>query len=432
MMAHVWIADIGKHVGEEVTLKGWLYNKRSSKKLVFLQLRDGTGIVQCVVFRPDLGDEIYDICDKMPQETSLSLTGTVSKDDRSEIGYELQVKKVEIAAYPTQEYPITPKEHGVAFLMDYRYLWLRSKRQNAIMRVRHELIMAIRDYFDINGFTNLDAPIFTPNACEGTTNLFEVGYFDTKAYLTQSGQLYMEAGAAALGKVYCFGPTFRAEKSKTRRHLTEFWMIEPEVAFIDLDGDMDLMEDFVCYIVKRVLEKCRRELEILERDVTALEKIKKPFPRLTYDEAYARLKELGSDFEYGTDFGGDDETMLTQSFEVPIMVHRWPREIKAFYMKRDPKDPTKAMGVDMLAPEGYGEIIGGGQREDDYEELLKQIDKEGLPHEPFEWYLDLRRYGTFTHSGFGLGLERTLAWITGIKHVREAIPFPRMMERLSP
>ncbi len=431
-MQYALISEIGKYVGQEVTIRGWLSNKRSSKKLVFMQVRDGSGIIQCVVFRPDLGDEVYELCDKMMQETSLAITGEVKEDKRSKIGFELSVTKVEVISEPVQEYPITPKEHGVAFLMDHRHLWLRSSKQAAIMRIRHELIMAIRDYFDKEGFTNLDAPIFTPNACEGTSTLFEVGYFDDKAYLTQSGQLYMEAGAAALGKVYCFGPTFRAEKSKTRRHLTEFWMLEPEVAFMDLDQDMDLMEDFVCYVVERVLKNKRDDLEILERDLSKLENIKKPFPRITYDEAAAKLKELGTDFEYGTDFGGEDETILTQAYDRPIMVHRWPREIKAFYMKKDENNPNLALGVDMLAPEGCGEIIGGGQREDDFDELVSQIDKHGLPHEPFEWYLDLRRYGSFPHSGFGLGLERTLGWICGLKHVRESIPFPRMMERLSP
>lgn len=431
-MDRVYIETISRHVGQTVQLKGWLYNKRSSKKLVFLQVRDGTGIIQGVLFRPDVGDELYELADRLPQETSIIVTGEVREDPRSPIGYELAVSGLEVVSLPTEEYPISPKEHGVAFLLDHRHLWLRSRRQVAIMRIRHEVIGAIRDFFDQRGFICLDAPIFMGSSCEGTTTLFETKYFDQMAYLTQSGQLYSEAGAMALGKVYCFGPTFRAEKSKTRRHLTEFWMCEPEVAYLDLNGDMDLAEDLVAYIVARVLERRRFELSELERDVSALEKVTKPFIRMSYDEAVAKLKELGSDIEYGSDFGGDDETILTQQYDKPIMVHRYPADVKAFYMKRDPQAPDKALCVDMLAPEGYGEIIGGSERESDYDTLLAGIRKHGLSEEELKWYLDLRRYGSVPHSGFGLGLERTVGWICGTHHIRECIPFPRMMERLYP
>jgi asparaginyl-tRNA synthetase len=431
-MEHVYIEDIHKHVGKTVTLKGWLYNKRSSKKLVFLQVRDGSGIIQAVVFRPDAGEELYEQADKLPQECSLAVTGEVKEDPRSAIGYELSVSAIDVINLTTEEYPITPKEHGVAFLLDHRHLWLRSRRQVAIMRIRHEVISSIRDFFNERGFVCLDAPIFMGSSCEGTTTLFETKYFDQMAYLTQSGQLYSEAGAMALGKVYCFGPTFRAEKSKTRRHLTEFWMVEPEVAYMDLNGDMDLAEDMIAYIVARVLERRRFELTELERDISALEKVTKPFIRMSYDEAFAKLKELGSDITHGDDFGADDETILTQQYDKPLMVHRYPAEVKAFYMKRDPKDNTKALCVDMLAPEGYGEIIGGSEREDNYDVLLAAIRKHGLSEEEMKWYLDLRRYGSVPHAGFGLGLERTVGWICGTHHIRECIPFPRMMERIYP
>ncbi|RJO67673.1 MAG: asparagine--tRNA ligase [Myxococcales bacterium] len=431
-MQHVYIENIAKYEGQTVELKGWLYNKRSSKKLVFLQVRDGTGIIQAVVFRPEAGEELYQLCDRMMQETSLIVTGLVRKDERSEVGFELAVTNVEIVAAPTQEYPLSPKEHGVDFLLGNRHLWLRSRRPLAIMRIRHEIIQAIHDFFDQRGFLRIDTPIFTPAACEGTSTLFETKYFDSMAYLTQSGQLYAEAAAAAFGKVYCFGPTFRAEKSKTRRHLTEFWMLEPEVAFLDLDGDMDLAEDLISYLVERVLTKRRHELQMLERDIGALEKVIKPFVRISYDDAVAKLKELGSDIQYGDDFGGDDETILTKQFDKPLMVHRYPADVKAFYMKRDPQDSTKALCVDVLAPEGYGEIVGGSIREDDYEKLLAAIHKHGLNTADFEWYLDLRRYGSFPHGGFGMGLERTVGWICGTHHIRECIPFPRMLERIYP
>lgn len=431
MADSVYISDVSQHVGKEIQIRGWLYNKRSSGKLWFLLVRDGTGLIQSVVFNGSVSEETFQKCEEVTQESSVVVTGTVSEDKRSVGGVELQVSEFEILAL-ADEYPIAPKEHGTTFLMDHRHLWLRSSRQHAILRVRHEVIKACRDFFDENGFTLIDAPIFTPNACEGTTTLFETEYFGSRAYLTQSGQLYMEAGAMAFGKVYCFGPTFRAEKSKTRRHLTEFWMIEPEVAFLDLDGDMDLAEDFVSFIVKRVLKNRRAELEKLERNLEPLEKIGKPFPRISYDEAVEILKKNNIDFEYGSDFGGADETVISQAFDSPVMVHRYPAQIKAFYMKDDPGDSSKALCVDMLAPEGYGEIIGGGQREDDLAVLEGKIKAHDLPTEAFDWYLDLRRYGTVPHAGFGMGIERTVAWLCGLSHIRETIPFPRLMHRLNP
>jgi asparaginyl-tRNA synthetase len=432
----VYIEDIARQLdeweGKTVTLRGWLYGKRSSGKLHFLQLRDGTGILQCVMFFKDVPEETFRKADHLAQETALAVTGQVRRDKRSPIGFELGISEIDVLAEPAGEYPISPKEHGTAFLMDHRHLWLRSRRQVAIMRIRHEIVMAIRDYFDRNGFILVDAPIFTPNACEGTSNLFEVGYFDDKAYLTQSGQLYMEAAAMALGKVYCFGPTFRAEKSKTRRHLTEFWMIEPEVAFLELDGIMDLAEDLLVDVVARVLDRRKLELAEIERDVSSLEKVQKPFPRIRYTEAIEILQKAGQEAKFGDDFGGDDETVISQAFDRPVMVNRYPAEIKAFYMKRDPEDSRLALGVDVLAPEGYGEVVGGGQRETSLATLEAAIDHHQLPRGPFEWYLDLRRYGTVPHGGFGLGLERTVSWICGLKHVRETIPFPRMLERLTP
>ena len=430
-MKQTYISEIGEHEGQEVTIRGWLYNKRSSGKLHFLQVRDGTGVVQCVVFKGDVSEEVFARSDAATQESSVVVQGVVRADKRSAIGFEVGVTNLEIVG-AAREYPIAKKDHGVGFLMDHRHLWLRSSRQHAILRVRSEIVKACRDYYDERGFTLVDAPIFTPAACEGTTTLFETDYFGEKAYLTQSGQLYMEAAAAAFGKVYCFGPTFRAEKSKTRRHLTEFWMIEPEVAFYDLDDDMDLAEDFVAYVVGRVLANRRPELTILERDVAKLEQAQKPFPRISYDEALAILKEHGVDVPWGEDFGGDEETVLANHFDRPVLVHRYPAQCKAFYMKADPEDARKALCVDMLAPEGYGEIIGGGQREDDLETLERKIEEHGLPKEAFEWYLDVRRYGSVPHAGFGLGIERTVAWICGLKHVRETIPFPRMLERLRP
>jgi asparaginyl-tRNA synthetase len=430
-VTHVYVEDIARYDGQPVTLKGWLYNSRSSGKLIFLELRDGTGIIQCVVFKRDVPEETFEAAKLLTQESALIVHGVVRRDERSKIGYEVGVTGLEVV-HVAADYPISPKEHGVAFLMEKRHLWLRSRRQMAILRIRATLIRAIRDYFDSHGFVLVDSPIFTPSSCEGTTTLFETQYFSQKAYLTQSGQLYAEASAMALGRVYCFGPTFRAEKSKTRRHLTEFWMVEPEVAFMDLDGDMDLAEDLVCSLVGRVLEERRPELEIVERDTAPLERVQKPFPRIAYGEAVARLHEAGTPFEAGGDFGAEDEAALSGLFDRPVMVHRYPSAVKAFYMKRDPQQPGLALCVDMLAPEGYGEIIGGGQREDDLAALEARIAEHDLPMEAFDWYLDLRRYGSVPHAGFGLGVERTVAWICGLHHVRETIPFPRLLDRIQP
>jgi asparaginyl-tRNA synthetase len=432
-MAWVYIEDLGRHLGEEVTLRGWLYNRRSSGKVHFLLVRDGTGVCQCVAGSNDLGAEAFAAADHLGQETSLAVTGVVREDKRAPGGRELTVKRIEVIA-PASDYPITPKEHGVAFLLDQRHLWIRSSRQHAILRVRSEVASACRDFFAERGFVLFDAPILTPTSCEGTTNLFEIDYFgERKAYLTQSGQLYAEAGALAFGKVYCFGPTFRAEKSKTRRHLTEFWMVEPEVAYFNLDDDMQLAEDFVAYIVARVLDRRREELKTLERDLAPLERAaQKPYARITYDEAIERLRAKGFEVKWGDDLGGDEETALSNEFATPLLVHRYPAACKPFYMKRDPARPELALCVDMLAPEGYGEIIGGGQREDDYQTLRARIVEQQLPLEPFNWYLDLRRYGSVPHAGFGMGIERAVSWLCGIHHVREAVPFPRMMERLEP
>ncbi|MAT39499.1 MAG: asparagine--tRNA ligase [Ectothiorhodospiraceae bacterium] len=500
-MVDVYIEQLSQHVGESVTLKGWLYNSRSSGKLMFLILRDGTGLCQCVASLADVGEEAFETAKSLTQESSFTVTGTVRKEDRAPGGYEMDVKEIELVSL-AHEYPITPKEHGVEFLADRRHLWVRSKRQWAILRIRHSIIKAIRNFFDNNGFTLFDSPILTPNAVEGTSTLFETEYFDLgKAYLTQSGQLYGEAGAMAFGKIYVFGPTFRAEKSKTRRHLTEFWMVEPEMAWFDLNDDMKLAEDMMEYIVQTVLEERKIELEYLERDTTVLQNVKAPFPRVSYDEAVDLLhsdktkqlfeereksiseekdallaeleenkakynqskehvkrrmdareieinsrvaeieEELGNlpqwresalNFERGNDFGGSDETALTWHFEKPIIVHRYPTAVKAFYMKRDPENEERALAMDMLAPEGYGEVIGGSQREDNIDYLLERIKEHGLPQEVFEWFLDLRRYGSVPHSGFGLGIERTVAWICGLKHIRETIPFPRMIYRNTP
>jgi len=453
MFPSVYIAEIAQHEGREVTLHGWLHARRSSGKLHFLQLRDGTGTIQCVVFKGNVTPELFAEADHLPQETSLAVTGTVKADARSPIGFELDVKGIEVFARPSREFPIGHKEHGVAFLMEQRHNWLRSQRQQVILRVRHGVVKAIRDFFDGRGFTLVDAPIFTPSACEGTSTLFEVPYFDLgRAYLTQSGQLYMEAAAMALGKVYCFGPTFRAEKSKTRRHLTEFWMVEPEVAYMDLEGDMQLMEEFVSTVVQAVLDRHERDLAtVLERDVARLRKVKPPFPRVTYTEAVeairsaqSRKRALGEGaresaaaeppplMAWGDDIGADEETLLAGAYDRPVMVHRYPATLKAFYFKKDPSDPRLALGCDVLAPEGYGEIIGGGQREHDLAVLEASIAAHGLPKQAFEWYLDLRRYGTVPHAGFGMGVERCVAWICGLHHVRETIPFARMMERITP
>ena len=431
-MKVVNIKDLDQFENQEVELRGWVYNIRSIGKIWFVILRDGTGLLQGVVVKGEASDETFLLEHELNQEDSIIINGTVRKEPRSVGGYELGVKEIKVVNYVTEEFPISPKEHGADFLMSNRHLWLRSKRQNSIMRIRHQVVKAIRDFFDDNGFTLIDSPIFTSNAVEGTTTLFEVDYFERSAYLTQSGQLYQEAGATAFGKTYCFGPTFRAEKSKTRRHLTEFWMVEPEMAYVDLDENMTWAEQLVGFIIQRVLENCSNELMLLERDTTKLESIVPPFPRITYDEAVSLLKDNGVEFTYGSDFGAPDETILSEQFDKPILIHRWPANIKAFYMKRDSDNPDLALGVDMIAPEGYGEIIGGGQREDDLDILIDTIRHHDLPLEPFKWYLDLRKFGSVPHSGFGLGLERTVAWICGTKHIRETIPFPRTMSRLEP
>ena len=429
---HVYIEDIGKHEGEEVTIKGWLHNRRSSGKIHFLILRDGTGFIQAVVSRAAVGDDLFKLADHLSQETSVIVIGTARADKRAPTGFEIDVKGFQVVG-ESHDYPITPKEHGIDYLLDRRHLWIRTERQQAILRVRHEIINAVRDFFNGRGFILADTPIFTPAACEGTTTLFPAQYFEeTTAYLTQSGQLYNEANAMALGRVYCFGPTFRAEKSKTRRHLTEFWMVEPEMAYADLNDVMELAEDLVVEIVARVLDKRRRELAVLERDITRLESVKKPFPRLSYDEAVQLLQARGLPIEWGGDFGGPDETMLSEQHDRPLMVHRYPAAVKAFYMKPDPERADVALGVDVLAPEGYGEIIGGGERLADLDLLLARIKEQGLPQEAFEWYLDLRRYGTVPHGGFGMGIERVVAWICKLEHVRETIPYPRMLYRLYP
>jgi asparaginyl-tRNA synthetase len=433
------IRDIGKHDGQAVTVKGWLYNMRESGKLLFPIFRDGSGTIQGVVPK-NQAPEAFEALKGLTQESSVIVTGKVRADKRAPGGYEMDVTSVQVVQkVPDNDpYPITPKEHGTEFLMDHRNLWVRSLRQAAILRIRAEIIKAGRDFFDERGFTLTDPPILTPAACEGTTTLFPVDYFDEQAYLTQSGQLYIEATAMALGKVYSFGPTFRAEKSKTRRHLTEFWMVEPEVAFMELDGLMELAENFISFIVSRVLERRRKDLEVTGRDIAKLETVKAPFPRVTYDEAVKMLHEgfekgaLETKFEYGGDFGSPDETYISSQFDRPVMVHRYPAKVKAFYMEPDPKDATKALCVDVLAPEGYGEIIGGSQRMGSYEKLLERIHEHQLPEEAFKWYLDLRKFGGVPHSGFGMGVERAVAWICGLEHVRETIPFPRMLHKIYP
>jgi asparaginyl-tRNA synthetase len=431
-MHRTYIENLQSHVGEQVTLRGWLYNKRSSGKIRFIVMRDGTGVVQGVLVKANLSEELFNRFDLLTQESSFVMTGLVRQESRAPGGFELDVTDLQII-HIAHEYPITPKEHGVEFLMDRRHLWLRSSRQHAVLRVRHEVVKSIREFFDNRGFVLMDAPIFTPAACEGTSTLFETPYFDLgKAYLTQSGQLYGEAGAMAFGKVYVFGPTFRAEKSKTRRHLTEFWMVEPEVAFNDLNDNMDLAEEMLEHVVQSVLKNRSAELKSLERNTTLLENVKRPLPRITYDEAVDILKKNNIPFEWGNDLGGTDETVVSQQFDRPVMVHHYPSEVKAFYMKRDPASPKLAMAVDVLAPEGYGEIIGGSQREDDLDALLTRIKEQNLPQEAFEWYLDLRRYGSVPHAGFGLGVERTVSWLCGLDHLRETIPFPRLIYRLTP
>jgi asparaginyl-tRNA synthetase len=434
------IAEIGKHDGQAVTIRGWLYNLRESGKLLFPIFRDGSGVIQGIVPKAAVPPEVFDAIKGLTQESSVIVEGKVRADKRAPGGYELDVSNVQVIQRVSESdpYPISPKEHGVEFLMEHRHLWVRSTRQASILRVRAEIIKAARDFFDERGFVLTDPPILTPAACEGTTTLFPVDYFDEQAYLTQSGQLYIESTAMALGKVYSFGPTFRAEKSKTRRHLTEFWMVEPEVAYAQLDDLMVLAEEFISFIVKRCLDKRRADLQVIGRDVAKLEKIEAPFPRLQYDDAVKMLQEghakgaVENKFEWGGDFGSPDETYLSSQFEKPVMVHRYPAKIKAFYMEPDPQRPDLALCVDVLAPEGYGEIIGGSQRMASYDLLVQRIREHGLPEEAFKWYLDLRKYGSVPHGGFGMGIERAVAWICGLEHVRETIPFPRMLHRLYP
>ena len=430
-MPVMMIEAAGRYVGQEVTVRGWLRSRRDSGKLHFLTIRDGTGDLQAVVSKKTVGDEQFAVSARLTQESSFIVTGQLRQDDRAPGGYELDVRTIE-ALQLAQPFPIQPKEHGVGFLMEHRHLWLRSHRQHAILRIRHEIVRACRNFFDDRGFILVDAPIFTPNACEGTTTLFHTQYFDETAYLTQSGQLYSEATAAAFGKVYCFGPTFRAEKSKTRRHLMEFWMVEPEVAFAQLDDMMALAEEFLSFIVERVLETRRSELSVLERDVRKLESVKAPFPRLTYEEAIRLLQQKNNPTKLGEDFGGDEETIISQEYDRPVIIHRYPTALKAFYMQPDEARPDLALCMDVLAPEGYGEIIGGGQRIHDAELLRGRLKEHGLPEEAFKWYLDLRQFGSVPHAGFGMGIERAVAWICGIEHVRETIPFPRMLYKLYP
>jgi asparaginyl-tRNA synthetase len=437
----IYVRELGEHVGETVLLKGWVYQKRSSGKIRFLVLRDGTGVLQCVAGAKDVPAEAFEAMDRVTAESSVTIRGTVREDDRAPGGFELGMTDFTVL-HLAAEYPIQPKDHGVEFLFDHRHLYLRSRTPHAALSVRNEVVQACRDFFYQRDFVLIDSPILTPNACEGTSTLFETPYFDDKAYLTQSGQLYLEPACMAFGRVYCFGPTFRAEKSKTRRHLTEFWMIEPEVAFLELPGLLELAEEFVSYVVGRTLDRCKEHLKVLERDTTHLEKVVPPFPRITYDDAsnilttaaaHLKRKEAGAPvFAHGNDFGSYDETLLTQEFDRPVMVTHWPAEIKAFYMQPDPKDPGKALCVDVLAPEGYGEIIGGSQRIHDHDLLLTRIEEHGLPVSAFQWYLDIRKYGTVPHAGFGMGIERCITWITGLPHLREAVPYPRQINRLYP
>ena len=434
-MKRITIAEASRHTGETVRVPGWLYNLRRSGKILFPQLRDGTGIMQCVAVKASLPEELFQTLRHLTQESSLIITGKVREEPRAPGGYEMDVEDVEVLQKVAEDdpYPITPKEHGIEFLMDHRHLWLRSKRQHAIIRIRHEVIRAVREHLDSNGYTLVDTPIFTPAACEGTTTLFPVQYFDDEVvYLTQSGQLYNEATALAFGKTYCFGPTFRAEKSKTRRHLTEFWMVEPELAYATLDDVKREAEELMVAVARRVIENRRPELDTLGRDVAKLEAIQSPFPRISYDEAVELLQEKGSEIEWGSDFGGADETIIGDAFERPVMVDRYPAKVKAFYFEPDAERPEVVLGVDVIAPEGYGEIVGGGQRIHDPELLLKRIDEYDLPREAFNWYIDLRKYGTAPHGGFGMGIERFVAWMCGLDHVRETIAFPRMLYRTRP
>ena len=431
MLSTIALSQIAQFNEKEVRLRGWVRRHRCKGKLQFLTIRDGTGEVQAILSKADMDEEQFRTASHLTQESSIEVTGRVREDSRAPGGYELDVSEIRIFQI-AEPFPIQPKEHGVSFLMDYRHLWLRSSRQHAILKIRHEIIKACRDFFDDHGFVLIDTPIFTPNACEGTTTLFQTQYFEETAYLAQSGQLYGEAAASAFGKVYCFGPTFRAEKSKTRRHLMEFWMVEPEVAFAELHDVMELAEAFLVMIVQRVLEKRQEELKVLERDVSKLEAVTPPFPRVTYREAIERLQKKGSAIQSGSDFGAEDETQLSNEYEKPLMVHRYPSAIKAFYMEPDPQQPDLALCMDVLAPEGYGEIIGGGQRIHDFQALASRLEEHQLSEDAFQWYLDLRRYGSVPHAGFGMGIERAVAWICGLEHVRETIPFPRMLYRLYP
>ncbi len=431
MAESTYIEDLGAHQGETVTVRGWLYNKRSSGKIAFLQVRDGTGVVQAVVTPGDVDAASWQLIDQLTQESSILVTGSVRADPRSPTGFELGAERVEVVQIAA-EYPITPKEHGTEFLMDHRHLWLRSSRQHAALRVRSKVVQICRSYYHDRGFVLIDSPILTPTSVEGTSTLFSTDYFGDTAFLSQSGQLYLEPACMAHGRVYCFGPTFRAEKSKTRRHLMEFWMLEPEVAYALLDDAMDLAEDFIEHVVQTALEQCKDELEVLERDTTRLERVVKPFPRIHYDEAVEILAQAGEDFEWGQDFGGGHETIISEAFDRPVLIHRFPTAIKAFYMEPDPERPETALAMDMIAPEGYGEIVGGSQRIDDHDLLLSRIHEHGLSEEHYGWYLDIRKYGSVPHSGFGMGLERVVGWITGLPHLRETIPYPRMLGRLNP
>ena len=428
----MWIEDLKDHIGEVVTVKGWVFNRRSSGKVRFIILRDGTGFSQVVLGKGIVSEEGFNLSHNIPYEAQIEVNGRIKEESRAIGGVEIEALDLKIVFLPHEEYPISTKSHGIDFLLSHRHLWLRSRRQFAIMRIRNEIIKAARDFFYERKFINIDSPILTPTSCEGTTTLFEVNYFDEKAYLSQSGQLYLEPAAAALGKVFCFGPAFRAEKSKTRRHLTEFWAIEPEVAFMDYKGAEELASSLIVYMIERVLENRQQELEILERDVDALKRIKLPFPVISYEEAIGLLNKKGNGTKYGEDFGGDEETLLSESFDRPLIIEKYPKSIKPFYMKEDTENPELVLNFDIIAPEGYGEIVGGSQREDDYDKLLENIKEHGIEMDTVDWYLDIRKYGSFVHSGFGLGLERTVAWISGIHHVREAIPYPRTLGRLYP
>jgi asparaginyl-tRNA synthetase len=429
----VLIKDLKNHTDQEVTIRGWLYNKRGSGKLFFLQLRDGSGKVQGIVFKPDVSEKLFDLADKLTMESSVIVTGTVCAHPKHEDVFELQVSNIEVVQLVEEDYPISKKEHGISFLLDNRHLWLRSPKQSAIQHVRNTIINATYDYFNKNGFIKIDSPIITPNACEGTTELFEIDYFDEgKGYLSQSGQLYLEAAIFSVGRCFDFGPVFRAEKSKTRRHLTEFWMMDAEAAYVEHDENLKIQEELITHMVKMVLERNKKDLEVLERDIEPLKKIEPPFIRKTHAEVIKELQKMGSDIQENHDLGGDDETILTKKYDKPIFVEKYPAEVKAFYMKRDPENENLALCADLLAPEGYGEVIGGSQREDDHDVLLKRIEEHNLPKEAFQWYLDLRKYGSVPHSGFGFGLERLTGWICGTPHIRETIPFPRTITRKTP